>query len=159
MKPKKHYAILATVTANFRQAWYSPAFSSLLESRRGGIIIVGASVLHLGLSLAGLPAWKCPILAATGVPCPGCGLTHATMQFFHGDILSSLQTHAFAPVLLIALVTMLAGLVLPERYRQSLLSTVRGLETQNGLTSLLLSTLVLYWCVRLMGILPFPNIF
>jgi len=147
------------MNAAFRRVWYAPAFSSLLEDRREGIIIFGVGALHLGLSLTGLPAWQCPILAATGVPCPGCGITRATMQFLHGDILSSLQTHAFAPVLLIALVTMLAGLVLPERFRHSLLSTVRGLETQNGLTSFLLSTLVLYWCVRLMGILPFPNIF
>jgi hypothetical protein len=143
----------------FRQVWYAPAFSSLLENRRDGLIIAGAGIAHLGVSLAGLPGWQCPILAATGVPCPGCGLTRATMQFLRGDIIPSLQTHAFAPVVILVLVTMLAVLVLPEKSRQALISTVRKFETQNGLTSLLLSALMLYWCIRLMGIVPFQNIF
>jgi hypothetical protein len=147
------------MTASFRQTWYAPAFSSLLENRRDGLIIAGAGIVHLGLSLAGLTGWQCPIFAATGVPCPGCGLTRATMQLLRGDIVSSLQTHAFAPVLFVALGVMLAALILPEKNRQVLLSSIRKLETQNGLTSFLLSALVLYWAIRLMGILPFPNIF
>jgi hypothetical protein len=147
------------MTVAFRQAWYAPAFSSLLENRRDGLILFGAGALHLGLSLAGVTGWECPILAATGVPCPGCGLTHATMSLLQGEVVLSMQAHAFAPILLLALVVMLAALVLPENYRQALIFTVRKLETQNGLTSLLLSALMLYWCVRLMGIIPFPNIF
>jgi hypothetical protein len=149
---------LAIISA-FRQAWYAPVFSSLLENRREGIVIVGAGVLHLGLSLAGLSVWDCPILAVTGVPCPGCGLTRATMEVLRGEVISSLQTHAFAPVLLLALAVMFFTLILPEKHRQSLLAMVRVLETRNGLTSFLLSMLVLYWCVRLMGILPFPKNF
>jgi hypothetical protein len=90
------------------QIWHTPAFSSLLESRREGLIIVGAGVLHLGLSLAGLPGWSCPILAATGVPCPGCGLTRASMQFVRGDFSGSFQTHAFAPIFLFALLLIAA---------------------------------------------------
>lgn len=143
----------------FRQIFYAPAFSSLLESRREGMLIAGAGVLHLGLSLAGLPAWTCPIRAATGVPCPGCGLTRATMQLLHGDVISSLQTHAFAPVLLFALVIMLVALVLPEKHRRALISLVRDMETRNGLASLLLFALIFYWGIRLMGIFPFPKNF
>jgi hypothetical protein len=142
-----------------RRSWYAPAFSSLLENRRDGLIIAGAGALHLGLSLAGLPAWRCPILAATGVPCPGCGLTHAALQLFHGEVLASLQTHAFAPLFLLALGIILLALLLPETPRQALILATRKLETHNGLPSILLSFLILYWCFRLMGILPFPKIF
>jgi len=141
----------------FKQIWYAPAFSSLLENRREGLFIVGAGALYLGLSLAGLPAWSCPIRAATGIPCPGCGLTRAARQLLHGDVALSLQSHVFAPVLLFALVFMLMALFLPERNRQWLISIYKNLETRFGLTSYLLSALILYWCVRLMGILPFPN--
>jgi len=81
------------------------------------------------------------------------------MQFLHGDFVSSLQTHAFAPVLLLAFGVMLSALSLTEKYRRPLISTVRHMETRNGLTSYLLSALMLYWCIRLMGILPFSNIF
>jgi hypothetical protein len=147
------------MTLSFHQTWYAPAFTSLLENRREGLIIAAAGALHLGLSLAGLPAWNCPILAVTGVPCPGCGLTHAALQLLDGDLVSSLQTHAFAPLMLFALALMLAALVLPERYRQPLLAAIRSVETRSGLTSYLLSALILYWCIRLMGILPFPKIF
>jgi hypothetical protein len=147
------------MSALFRQAWYAPVFSNLLENRRDGLIILGAGAAHLGLSLAGLPGWECPILAVTGIPCPGCGLTHATMQLLNGDVVASLQTHAFAPVLLFALFLMLAALILPENAKLLLFATVRKLEIRNGLTSLVLSALMFYWFVRLMGILPFPNIF
>lgn len=131
----------------------------MLESRREGLIIVGAGVLHLGLSYAGLPSWSCPILAATGIPCPGCGITKATMQLLHGDIVQSLQTHAFAPILLLALVIMSIAFVLPEKFRRALFSFIRNLETKSGLTSYLLLALLLYWSIRLMGILPFSKNF
>jgi hypothetical protein len=147
------------VTLTFRQTWYAPVFSGLLENRRDGLIILGASALHLGLNLAGLPSWECPILAVTGMPCPGCGLTRATMQLLHGDIVPALRTHVFAPVFLLAFVVMFLSLVLPEKYRQFLLSSVHQLEVRSGFTAFLLSGLMLYWLVRLMGILPFPNIF
>jgi hypothetical protein len=147
------------MNATFNRTWHAPVFSSLLESRREGLIIIGAGALHLGLSLAGLPAWNCPIRTVTGIPCPGCGLTRAVMQFLHGDITSSLQTHAFAPIFILALMIMFAALFLPEKYRRTLISTIRHMETHNGFTSYFLLALMLYWCIRLMGIVPFPKIF
>jgi Protein of unknown function (DUF2752) len=30
-------------------------------------------------------AWECPLLHATGVPCPACGATRAFVHFVHGD--------------------------------------------------------------------------
>jgi hypothetical protein len=147
------------MTTGFNQIWYAPVISSLLENRREGLVIVGVGAVHLGLSLAGISVWNCPILAATGIPCPGCGITHATLQLLHGNVILSLQTHAFAPVLLLALVVMSVALFLPEKHRQVLISMIRNLETHSGLTSFLLSALMFYWCIRLMGILPFPKFF
>ncbi len=143
----------------FEQIWYAPAFSTLLENRREGLVLFGAGALHLGLSLAGLPSWSCPIRAATGVPCPGCGITRATMQLLHGEVGLSLQTHAFAPVLLFSILIMAAGLFLPKRNRELLISAVKKTETRYGLTAYLAVAFMLYWVVRLMGILPFPKFF
>jgi hypothetical protein len=143
----------------FEQIWYAPAFSSLLENRREGLVLFGAGALHLGLNLAGLPSWSCPIRAATGIPCPGCGITRATMQLLHGDLGLSLQTHAFAPVLVLALVFMTAGLFLPKRNRELLIAAIKKAETRYGLTAYLAVVFMLYWVVRLMGILPFPKFF
>lgn len=135
----------------FNQAWYAPAFSNLLENRREGLVIVGAGVLNLGLSLAGLPAWGCPILAATGVPCPGCGLTRASIEFVRGDFASSFQTHAFAPIFLFALFLMVVTLVLPEAQRKNLLAKIARFEARNGVMPWVLFFLMLYWVLRLIA--------
>jgi hypothetical protein len=139
------------MTESFRRIWYAPAFSSLLENRREGLIIVGAGVLHLGLSMAGLSAWSCPILAATGVPCPGCGLTRASLELLHGDFSASFQTHAFAPIFLFALLLMVVTLVLPGTQRINLIARITRLETRNGITAWVLLFLMLYWAGRLIA--------
>jgi hypothetical protein len=139
------------MNAALDQIWYAPAFSSLLENRREGLIIVGAGVLHLGLSLAGLPGWSCPILAATGIPCPGCGLTRASMQLMRGDFVGSIRTHAFAPIFLFAMFVMVITLVLPEPRRIKLIAKITRLETRSGITAWVLFFLMLYWTMRLIA--------
>jgi hypothetical protein len=139
------------MNTSFNQIWYAPAFSSLLENRRDGLIMVGAGALHLGLSLAGLPAWTCPILAVTGFPCPGCGLTRASMELMRGDFASSFHTHAFAPIFLFAMVLMVVMLVLPETQRINLIAKITRLETRSGITAWVLFSLMLYWAIRLIA--------
>ena len=50
-----------------------------------------------------LPGWPCPLRALTGIPCPTCFLTRATGAALRGDLPSSLQLHAFGPVVATAL--------------------------------------------------------
>jgi hypothetical protein len=135
----------------FNQIWHAPAFSSLLQNRREGMFIVGAGALHLGLNLVGLPGWGCPILSATGIPCPGCGLTRASMQLIHGDFVGSFHTHAFAPVFLFAMSLMIVTLILPEAQRINLIAKITRLETRNGITAWVLFFLMLYWAWRLIA--------
>lgn len=135
----------------FNRIWYTPAFSSLLENRREGLLIVGAGAAHLGLSLAGLPGWTCPILAATGVPCPGCGLTRATLELLRGDFLQSFQIHAFAPVFLFVLLAAAPTFVLPEVKRRLIIESISGFERRSGVVAWTLSLLMLYWAVRLIA--------
>ena len=130
---------------------FSPVLSQILENRRDSLVIGGAGAIHVGLSLAGLPAWVCPIRAATGIPCPGCGLTTATMELMRGDVSASFQTHAFAPVFLAVILLMLVALILPTEPRQRLVSGLARLETRTGLTAWILLALFLYWGVRLPG--------
>jgi hypothetical protein len=137
--------------------WNKPVLAALMEKRLEGGILVGVGIVHLGLSLAGLPGWQCPIYAATGIPCPGCGLTHATMQLFHGDITSSLKIHLFAPLLVASLVLLFSGLLLNGKPRLALIGLVNEVETQTGITAILLFSLLGYWLMRIMGIIPFPD--
>jgi len=141
------------------EIWYSPAFSSLLTDRGGGLVVFGAGGIHLALNLMGLPGWACPIRAATGVPCPGCGMTVSAVQFLRGDFAASIETHAFAPIFLLAMFVMVAALILPSNSRQQLVSFIHRLETRFGVTSWVLFALVVYWGVRLIGLVSFPNSF
>lgn len=35
----------------------------------------------------------CPMASSFGIPCPGCGLTRATLALFRGDVRGALQLH------------------------------------------------------------------
>lgn len=41
----------------------------------------------------------CPTRLAFGVPCPGCGLTRATLALLRGDFAAVLRLHPLAPIL------------------------------------------------------------
>lgn len=51
----------------------------------------------VGLVLADTPL--CPTAFFLGVPCPGCGLTRATLALLHGDLAAALHFHPLAPLL------------------------------------------------------------
>lgn len=127
--------------------------------RRVGLIVFLAGGLHLGLNLVGLPGWVCPIRAATGIPCPGCGLTTSTVQLLRGNFVELFEIHAFAPVFLLVLLVMVAALILPVNPRQQLITFVDHLEARFGVTAWLLFALVVYWGVRLIGFVSFPKNF
>jgi hypothetical protein len=109
--------------------------------------------LQVGLHLLGLPGWACPFKAAFGIPCPGCGLTAAVDELLHGNVLASLHTHAFAPLFLAAFGLILFAACLPQAMRQRLSAAVASFESRTGLAAWVLSALMLYWSIRLFGIL------
>ncbi len=56
------------------------------------------------------PPLACPLLAATGVPCPFCGMTRAVVAAVHGHLAASL---AFNPGGIVVLVLAVVALVRP----------------------------------------------
>lgn len=50
----------------------------------------------------------CPTALFFGVPCPGCGLTRATLLLFSGDIAGAFRMHPLVPLLLPAFVVPIA---------------------------------------------------
>ena len=51
---------------------------------------------------AGFPFMKCKFRTITGLPCPGCGGTHAVVALFRGYLLESLKQHAGVLYLVVA---------------------------------------------------------
>ncbi len=134
---------------------FPPVLSALWRERglaRGVFAAAGAQVL---LTAAGLPGWLCPMKAATGVPCPGCGLTRAAAALFRGDLSASLRTHAYAPLIVLALLLTGLTLLLPRGPRLAFISRVESFERRTGVTAIALVGLLVYWLAR---VLFFPEV-
>ncbi|WP_437581698.1 DUF2752 domain-containing protein [Sorangium sp. So ce887] len=76
-----------------------PAPSRWSAARPGGRAArLGAIAALLGLLVAcGVPL--CPFAIVTGHPCPGCGLTRATLALAHGHVAEALRFHPLAPLM------------------------------------------------------------
>ena len=121
---------------------------SLLRSRRTCAAIVLAGAGHLLITGAGLGGWPCPMRAVLGIPCPGCGLSRATLLFLQGHWQASFSLHPFAPALLLSLGLITAGLLMPDALRQRVAGVIAHIERKTRLTFLLLLGLILYWALR-----------
>lgn len=135
----------------------TPVLAPLLASRPATLAIAGAAAAQAALVTLGLPGWPCPILHGTGVPCPGCGLSRAIVALLSGEWAQALTLHAFAPLVLLALVLIAVAAALPARRRASFVRAVAYAERRTGLTGLALVGLLIYWAARL-ALLPAPLI-
>ena len=133
-----------------QSGFFVPVLSPVLRDRKWMLAISGAAVLQVGLTILKLPGWQCPFLQLLGIPCPGCGLTRATILFLHGDWKQSIAFHAFAPIFLFALLLIACTAILPETPRQRIITTAESWERRTGITSFLLIGLILYWVARLL---------
>ena len=70
--------------------------------------VAAGGALLLLLARLGVPV--CPMAALTGHPCPGCGMTRATLALLHGHLAEAVGFHPLAPLL----VPLLGGFVLYE---------------------------------------------
>jgi|SRR4030095_6914003 Protein of unknown function (DUF2752) len=126
-----------------------PTIFPLLRDRKLSLIALGAAVTLVSFFALGFPAWPCPFLKVTGLPCPGCGLTRALFFLIKGDLKTSLTYHAFAPLFLLGFLVVAVASVLPDRTRQVWIDKLVTLEQRSGLVLIALTGLILYWLARL----------
>jgi len=65
----------------------------------------------------------CPMAGVLGIPCPGCGLTRATLALAHGDVQTALALHplvfVLAPIFLWAMGSAVYGFVRGTQARRA----------------------------------------
>ena len=135
--------------AMLSQTVFSP-LATILRDRRLSLMLTGLLCLHIGLAALSLPFWECPFLKWTGVPCPGCGLTRASMFLLQGEVQASIHYHAFAPFFILLITMLVIGTLLPRAVSGPLIRKAEILERQTGLTIIILGGLILYWLARLL---------
>jgi hypothetical protein len=78
-----------------------------MDGPRARRLIVVAGIIATGSALVFLGPPLCPTALFFGIPCPGCGLTRATLALLQGDLASALHFHplvfVLAPVFAFAL--------------------------------------------------------
>jgi len=129
---------------------FRPVLSTILRDRRLSSIICGAALLQLVLTLLRVPGWTCPIFHTFGIPCPGCGMTRATVFLFRGNWKEAMTLHAFAPLFLVALMLIGFATLGPRPQIERMIARTEALERYTGITTLLLGGLIVYWLARLL---------
>jgi hypothetical protein len=130
--------------------FFAPVLCSMLHKRWVVLLFAGFGAVQVSLAISGLPGWQCPIRSTLGVRCPGCGMTTAIAMLFNGEWRIALQTHAFAPLLLIVWPFMLAAAALPSHLLDQISIHVAWLEQKTGITAIVLLSMVIYWLLRVL---------
>ena len=100
----------------------------LIQDRKLGWAMAGGGGI-VGISdVFGFDLFPCPFKRVTGLPCPGCGMTHATRALLHGDLVGMVRFHPFAPVFLAFWGVVVAGLLWPRAGRGVFLRRLERLE-------------------------------
>ena len=126
------------------------ALAALLRDRRVSLGVTAAAAAQAAGVAAGVGGWPCPLKAAFGIPCPGCGLTRASVALLRGDFAAAIGLHAFAPVLLLGLAAFAVAALLPEARRDAFAALVGRVERRTRVAYVVLAGLLVYWSVRLL---------
>jgi hypothetical protein len=129
--------------------FYTPVLAPVLKNRWLICLFVAFGLAQVLLVFFGLTGWRCPIYETLGVICPGCGMTTAITLLLQGHWQLAVQTHAFAPAILIVLIMMLVAVGLKSAYLSRFSAGVERLERKSGITAILLLGMVVYWLLRI----------
>jgi hypothetical protein len=130
----------------------------LIERRALPAILTAAAAAQVALTAWRLPGWPCAFREATGLPCPGCGLSNGVAALLRGDWSQAIAWHAFAPLVLAGCALLALAALLPDPARRALAARVGGLERRSGLSLALAAGFLLYWLARLLytPLAPYP---
>ena len=130
--------------------WPDFTLASLLRDRRVSLVVAGVAAAQVAAVATGVGGWPCPVKSALGIPCPGCGLTRATLSLLGGEFAAAFRLHAFAPVLLLGLAAVAVAAALPAARREAFAAALARFERRTKAAYVVLGAMLLYWSVRLL---------
>ena len=135
--------------------FFRPTLAPILQKRHILILPAGLAVVQIALTAAGWGAWKCPIYSVSGVPCPGCGMSRAMLLLVSGQWSAAIHMHAFAPVLLAAVIGFAVAGILPRRQLENILFRIATVERYTGIVVILTLAMLIYWGLRVSGVIEY----
>lgn len=124
-------------------------FAALLESPAAFAVFAGAGLVTVVCGGIGLPVWRCPFHAWTGLPCPGCGMTRALWALLQGRWQAAWEYHPLSLPLAFGAGAMAAVAVAGPRERLRRAAALRRFESRTGFALWLLGGLALFGALRL----------
>ncbi|MCF7675674.1 MAG: DUF2752 domain-containing protein [Akkermansiaceae bacterium] len=124
----------------------------IADVRLGRLMLLGGCLCGL-LSLFGISLFPCPWRAATGLPCPGCGMTRSALSLLRGDLAGSLRENALTWVILLFWLVVAIGLAVPAKYRTEMAERIGEWEQRTRWPLWFGILLVAYTLTRWAGIL------
>jgi hypothetical protein len=139
--------------ANARAAYKAVTRASLQRA----LIVLALCALFVGALLLRVPL--CPLAGVLGIPCPGCGLTRATLALLHGDFRRAVHLHplvlVIAPIFLWAVGSAALGYIRGkgghDTPNESGLSTGLGARSMSALALLVMAFTFGIWGARFFG--------
>jgi len=128
---------------------FTAILAPVLQSRKTAAWLAVIAAAQLLTTLAGWPGWTCPFLRATGLPCPGCGLSRGCAALLRGQWHTAIKLHVFSPLLLAGIFLVALAAALPTWVTRPLAVMVGRIERATGATCLILLLLIFYWIGRL----------
>ena len=143
----------AAIKSRLIKVFFTPVLANMLLNRWLVCLFLIFGAAQLLLVYTGLTGWQCPIYETLGVVCPGCGMTTAMAMLLRGHWQLAIQTHAFAPLILIGLIFLPVTIVLPASHLKKLSLGVKRLEQKSGIMAILLLSMVGYWLLRIFDLI------
>jgi hypothetical protein len=125
-----------------------PVLAPMLSGRRLAVILASLATVQTILAAAEMPGWRCPLQTLVGIPCPTCGLSHATAMLCKGQWCGAIHMHAFAPIMLGGMLILFGLALLPSRSRTVLIAAIDRVERRTALVPVLAAAMILYWFLR-----------
>lgn len=130
---------------------FSPLIGPVLRNRTLCALLLAAWLVQVGWVFCGLNGWSCPLRGALNLPCPGCGLTRATVCLLQGQIRMALDFHLLSPAVLATAILLVIGAVRANPLYQWVLESLESMERRIPFTGIVLTGFLLHWAFTLVA--------